>query len=59
MVWTMNALEKVIEDMPVKVKKIHSDNGSEFINSYVKRFCERWIQNLEGADLIRRMMRHM
>lgn len=40
MVWTMNALKEIVKEMPVKVKKIHSDNGSEFINSFVKRFCE-------------------
>lgn len=26
--------------MSVRIKKIHSDNGSEFINSFVKRFCQ-------------------
>ena len=40
MVWTMQALKEIVKDMPVKVKKIHSDNGSEFINSFVKKFCE-------------------
>ncbi|MGE4358092.1 MAG: transposase family protein [Candidatus Omnitrophota bacterium] len=40
MVWTMDALRQVIQDMPISVKKIHTDNGSEFINSYVQKFCE-------------------
>ncbi len=40
MVWTMEGLKKVKEDMPVKIRKIHSDNGSEFINAYIIRFCE-------------------
>lgn len=40
MVWSMNALKEGIKNMPIKIKKIHTDNGSEFINSYVKKFCE-------------------
>jgi hypothetical protein len=35
MVWTREALEV----MPVSVKKLHSDNGSEFINAHVQRYC--------------------
>ncbi len=40
MVWAMDGLIKVKRNMPVKIKKIHSDNGSEFINSYILRFCK-------------------
>jgi len=41
MVWTIEALKEIVKDMPVKVKKIHTDNGSEFINSFVKKFCQK------------------
>jgi len=40
MVWTIEALKEIVKDMPVKIKKIHTDNGSEFINSFVKKFCQ-------------------
>ena len=40
MVWTKNALKEIVKIMPVCVKKIHTDNGSEFINSYVEKFCK-------------------
>ncbi|MGC8972448.1 MAG: integrase catalytic domain-containing protein, partial [bacterium] len=33
MIWTKEALKNIIESMPMKVEKIHSDNGSEFINA--------------------------
>ncbi|MFQ3573681.1 MAG: transposase family protein [Thermodesulfovibrionales bacterium] len=39
MVWTRQALEEILRVMPVSVKKIHSDNGSECINAHVQRFC--------------------
>ena len=39
MIWTMSALKQIKENFPIKIIKIHSDNGSEFINSYVTRFC--------------------
>ncbi|MDN5336475.1 MAG: hypothetical protein PWR02_1501 [Synergistales bacterium] len=48
MVWTRLALEEVVEAMPLPVKRFHSDNGSEFINSHVKRFCEE-----RGIDFTR------
>ncbi len=41
MVWIMEALKEVVKERPVKVKKIYSDDGSEFINSFVKKFCHR------------------
>lgn len=45
MVWPKAALEDIINKMPVLVRKIHSDNGSEFINAHVQRFCsERGIE---------------
>lgn len=39
MIWTMNALKEIEKNIPIKIKKIHTDNGSEFINSYVMKFC--------------------
>lgn len=40
MIWTEKALEDIIKTMPVPLKKLHSDNGSEFINVHVQRFCK-------------------
>jgi len=40
MLWTMEALKEVVKNMPVKIKKLHTNNGSEFINSFVKKFCQ-------------------
>lgn len=40
MVWTKQALEDILRTMPVPVKTLHSDNGSEFINAHVQRFCK-------------------
>ena len=40
MIWTMSALKQIKENFPIKIIKIHSDNGSEFINNYVTRFCK-------------------
>ena len=39
MIWTRKALEDIYKTMPVPLRKLHSDNGSEFINAHVKRFC--------------------
>jgi len=39
MIWTMDALKQIKEKFPINIKKIHSDNGSEFINSYLLKFC--------------------
>lgn len=33
-------LEKILKAIPVPVRKIHSDNSSEFINAHVQRFCK-------------------
>ncbi|MFN3505667.1 MAG: transposase family protein, partial [Caldimicrobium sp.] len=45
MIWTTQALEDILEVMPVPIKRIHSDNGSEFINAHLQRFCrERGIE---------------
>lgn len=41
MIWTRRALDDVYCVMPVPTKKLHSDNGSEFINAHVKGFCKK------------------
>jgi len=48
MVWTKEALKDIIESMPIEVKKLHSDNGSEFINGHIQRFCKE-----EGIEFTR------
>jgi len=48
MVWTVNALKEVIKNFPVKIKRIHTDNGSEFINSHLFRFCQE-----SGIEFVR------
>lgn len=40
MVWTKQALEDILKTIPVPVKILHSDNGSEFINAHVQRSCK-------------------
>ncbi|MFN4196853.1 MAG: transposase family protein [Caldimicrobium sp.] len=39
MVWRKQALEDILKAMPVPIGRIHSDNGSEFINAHVQRIC--------------------
>jgi len=41
MVWTIKALKQIKDNFPFEIKKIHSDNGSEFINSYLLKFCRQ------------------
>jgi len=41
MVWTRKALEDAAGVIPLPLKKLHSDNGSEFINAHEHRFCKR------------------
>lgn len=48
MIWTRKALNDVYCVMPVPFKKLHSDNGSEFINAHVKGFCKE-----RGIDFTR------
>ena len=38
-VWTVEALDDIISSSPFTVYHIHSDNGSEFINSHLLNFC--------------------
>lgn len=40
-VWSVSALEEILDSLPFKVVSIHSDNGSEFINAHLKRICEK------------------
>jgi len=39
-VWVFEALEEIIESMPFPILGIDSDNGGEFINAHLMRFCE-------------------
>jgi hypothetical protein len=39
-VWVFSALKDIIRRLPFPVLGIDSDNGSEFINNQLKRFCE-------------------
>ena len=48
MIWTKEALRDIIKSMPMKVKKIHSDNGREFINDHIQKFCKE-----EGIEFTR------
>ncbi len=39
-VWTFQALEEIIDKVPFQILGIDSDNGSEFINNHLVRFCK-------------------
>ena len=39
--WTVAALEHIVTVLPFPVLGIDSDNGSEFINAHLKRYCEK------------------
>lgn len=39
--WVFAALVKILDQVPFKVLGIDSDNGSEFINDHLRRFCEQ------------------
>ena len=38
--WTFEALEKIRERLPFPLLGIDSDNGGEFINAHLTRYCE-------------------
>lgn len=38
--WTVEALDVIINRMPIKVHSVHSDNGSEFINDHFLSYCK-------------------
>jgi DNA-binding transcriptional ArsR family regulator len=46
MIWTKQALEEICKAMPIPIKKLHSDNGSEFINAnyYFAVICAEILQ---------------
>ena len=39
MVWTEAALKEIFTRVPVPVRRLHSDNGSEFLNAHIQRLC--------------------
>lgn len=44
-VWTHKALKDILDNIPFKVRRFHSDNGTEFINYHLLRFVkERGIE---------------
>jgi hypothetical protein len=46
MIWTKQALEEICKAMPIPIKKLNSDNGSEFINAnyYFAVICAEILQ---------------
>ncbi|MHA1814206.1 MAG: integrase catalytic domain-containing protein, partial [Candidatus Thorarchaeota archaeon] len=40
-VWTLGALEDILDSVPFPVKHLHSDNGSEFINHHTVAFARK------------------
>jgi hypothetical protein len=38
-VWSVGALKEIVDSLGFNVIAIHSDNGSEFINAHLERFC--------------------
>jgi hypothetical protein len=38
--WVFDALMNIIQHLPFPLRGIDSDNGSEFINNHLKRFCQ-------------------
>jgi hypothetical protein len=39
--WTVEALDHIVTTLPFPVLGVDSDNGSEFINAHLKRYCEK------------------
>jgi transposase InsO family protein len=39
--WVVQALDKALAALPMGLKGVHSDTGSEFINKHVDRWCQR------------------
>ena len=44
-IWVFEALKDIIERMPFPILGIDSDNGSEFINAHLVRFCEEMVSS--------------
>jgi len=40
MIWTARGLEDIFKRLPMDVKMLHSDNGSEFLNAHIQRICK-------------------
>ncbi|RMG69680.1 MAG: transposase, partial [Nitrospirae bacterium] len=40
MVWTKAALKGIFGRIPVPVRRLHTDNGSEFLNAHVQKLCK-------------------
>lgn len=40
MIWTESALKRIFKRLPVRVKILHTDNGSEFLNAHIQRLCK-------------------
>lgn len=41
-VWTHQAIDDIREKLPFPLSGLDSDNGSEFINAHLKRYCEEY-----------------
>jgi len=59
MIWTDKALQDIVKTIPVTVRKLHSDNGSEFINAHVQRFCKENEILFTRSRPYKKMMLHM
>jgi hypothetical protein len=40
MKWAVEGMNDIVTSMPIPVKRIHVDNGSEFINAHMYKFCQ-------------------
>ncbi len=40
--WVVEAIEGVRRRLPFRLLGLDSDNGSEFINTHLQRYCEQW-----------------
>ena len=40
MIWTGEAIKDIKRSMPFKIYKIHTDNGTEFLNYHIEKICK-------------------
>jgi len=40
MKWAVEGMNDIVTSMPIPAKRIHVDNGSEFINAHMYKFCQ-------------------
>lgn len=40
MKWVVEGMNDIVMSMPIPMKRIHVDNGSEFINAHMYKFCQ-------------------